>query len=492
MLFDLQADGAKLTHAKYDVCVCGTGPAGITVARDLASAGKRVVLLEAGGFEYSQRSQDVYAGTESGINTYNTSVQAGRLRYFGGTSNHWSGMCGVFDESDFWPERYHDLPGWPIARKSILAHLQEAASILDLKSTDFSPQILGNSKNASFEIRLSSMSPPTRFGTKFRDEIVKSKNIDLFINANVVDLHLQQTPGGHPDIDHVLVSNYRKDTAHVTAKRYVLALGSIENARILLNANKQLATGIGNHSGLVGKCFMEHLNVQIGRYVARPGGRLASESLGLGPTEQSIRRLRIGNGILALDHSAKPQEYGRLAPLRGMIRSGVCEFDTVREFARKFKDFSCAGDGAISTMIEQAPDKSNGVSLGSASDEFGIKRPHLHWTLTDVDRRTIRALGFELAKEFVANDLGRVQLNKFIVDATKEIEVWPHAHQMGTTRMSSDPKDGVVDVNCRVHSVANLYIAGSSVFPTGGGINPTFTIVMLSLRLAQHLRQLST
>jgi choline dehydrogenase-like flavoprotein len=235
---------------------------------------------------------------------------------------------------------------------------------------------------------------------------------------------------------------------------------------------------------------MEHLNVQFGRFVSGTGVPFNTSGVGLSPTNQTLRTLGIGNGILSLSTSSTPPESGRLAPVRKVVRQAVCEVDAVREFARKFKDFTCAGDGVISSLIEQAPDRSNNVTLSTESDAFGLKRPHLHWTLTDIDRRTVRALGFELAKTFVKYDFGRVRLNDFITNTTKEIEVWPHAHQMGTTRMSSEPKHGVVDTNCRVHSVANLYLSGSSVFPTGGGINPTLTIVMLSLRLARHLRQL--
>lgn len=491
MLFDLQKDRAVLSQKVYDVCICGSGPAGITVARELAAAGKKVVLLEAGGFDYSEESQANYAGTESGISTYNTSVSSDRLRYFGGTSNHWTGMCGVFDESDFWPERYHDLPGWPIARREILKFLPEAASILDLNTTDLASQPFGNPPWQTFEQRVTTMSPPTRFGIKYREEIVQSKNIDLFIHANVVDLHLAAQGVKLNHIDSLLVCNYQKQYAKVVAKRYILALGSIENARLLLNANKQSPQGVGNQSDFVGRCYMEHFNVQMGRFVTRNGAHLPAHGVGLSPTDSTLRDLDIGNGILSLSTSGEPTEYGRLAPIRKILRNAACQTDTVREFARKFKDFTCTGDGIISTMLEQAPDRRNRISLGTESDQFGLKRPHIHWELSDADRRTIRSLGFELAKNFVKYDLGRVQLNGFMTDPTKEIEVWPHAHQMGTTRMSADPNAGVVNSNCRMHEVNNLYIAGSSVFPTGGGINPTLTIVMLSIRLARHLQSQS-
>jgi choline dehydrogenase-like flavoprotein len=204
-----------------------------------------------------------------------------------------------------------------------------------------------------------------------------------------------------------------------------------------------------------------------------------------GPT---VNRLNVGHGILSLDVHLVPQESGRLGPVRGVLRKAACEIETVREFARRFKDFNCAGDGVINSLIEQAPDRNNRVTLSNDVDEFGLRRAHVHWVLGEADRRTVRALGFELAKELLALDVARVQLSAFITDTSKEIPVWGHAHQMGTTRMAAEPRYGVVDANCQVHGVGNLYVAGSSVFPTGGGINPTLTIVMLSLRLAKYLR----
>ncbi len=414
-------------------------------------------------------------------------VKRGRLRYFGGTSNHWTGMCGVFDDSDFQPKRYHDLPGWPIARKDILAHQSVAAQILELPTTDLSARAFGTPAWSTFEQRTTAQSPPTRFGIKYRAEIVASNNIDLYLHANVVDVRTKSTTGPLHHVDHLVVSNYRKEQAQVVAKRYVIAMGTIENARLLLHAGRDVPQGLGNQSGFVGQCFMEHLNVQIGRYVAGSNTPIIASGIGLGPTDATLHHFNIGNGILSLSTSAEPQEYGRLAPVRRLLRKSVCQSETVRDFSRKFQDFNCAGDGVISTLIEQAPDRRNRVTLSNERDEFGLQRPHLHWTLSDADKQTIRTLGLELARSFVHYNVGRVQLSDFVLDPQKEIPVWPHAHQMGTTRMSLLPEHGVTDSHCRLHNVSNLYVAGSSVFPTGGGINPTLTIVMLALRLARHL-----
>src|SRR6476646_765666 len=99
MLFDFNEAMPRVHEAKYDVCICGTGPAGITVARKLAKYGKKVLLLEAGGLSYSDDSQDHYKGKSVGREFY--WIESSRLRYFGGTSNHWAGICAIFDTTAF-------------------------------------------------------------------------------------------------------------------------------------------------------------------------------------------------------------------------------------------------------------------------------------------------------------------------------------------------------------------------------------------------------
>jgi choline dehydrogenase-like flavoprotein len=119
---------------------------------------------------------------------------------------------------------------------------------------------------------------------------------------------------------------------------------------------------------------------------------------------------------------------------------------------------------------------------------FGMRRVKLDWQVNSADYRTVRALGLEVAKEMARTGSARVQLADYILDESKEISAFgQHAHQMGTTRMSADPKFGVVDRNLKIHGFENIYVAGSSVFPTGGGTNPTLTVVMLAERLGHHL-----
>jgi len=499
MLFDFNEAWPRVTQAQYDVCVCGTGPAGITVARKLAARGKRVLLLEGGGLSYSDDSQNHYKGKSIGRPIYLDLI---RLRYLGGTSNHWTGLCALLDPITFEAKDDHSLPGWPISREQVLAGLQESMEILDIVGKD-----LGSSKQPGFMSPLFdryavTFSPPTRFFEKYGAEIRQSQQIDAFYNANLVDVVLTDNLAA---VKSLRVRNYRNQISDVVASHYVLALGGIENARILLIANHQISAGIGNHSGMLGRCFMESINVPIGRFLitdpefwqassdyetARASERLPGE-ISLVPSEALMRQHGIENGVIHFDANAPAEwalrAYGRLRVLKEFIHETGCSWPVLTELARHIVDFNCPGDGILQSIIEQVPNPNSRVTLVDDLDSFGLRRVQINWELTDADFKTIRVLSIEAAKEMARLNRARVQLAPFILDTSLDIPVSGFGHHMGTTRMSANPRFGVVDENCRVHGIANLYLGGSSVFPTCGGKNPTMTIVLLALRLGEHL-----
>ena len=143
--------------------------------------------------------------------------------------------------------------------------------------------------------------------------------------------------------------------------------------------------------------------------------------------------------------------------------------------------------GSIGTLIEQAPNLDSRVSLAHDVDQFGLNKARFDWQISAFDKHTIRQTAVTMAKEFAKSRLGSIRLADFILDETMDIEFGNHSHHMGTTRMSDNPKYGVVDSDSKVHDLDNLYIAGSSIFSTGGACNPTMPIVQLTLRLADHL-----
>lgn len=482
MIFDFNDETSRAkVRGRYDVCICGTGPAGITAALRLASHGKRVLLLEGGDLSYTDRSQNIYEGRSVGRKYWH--VQNGRLRYFGGTSNHWTGRCGLFDPIDFEPREYFGLPGWPIARDDVLARLDQAKEILDLGTQELVSQPDPRFISDTFEKSGFALSSPTRFSEKYEGDLRSSDRIDLFFNASLIEIVLNEDQAS---VDSLKLRSFDGAEAKVSASQYVLAMGAIETARILLNSNRQQRDGVGNQNGWVGRCFMEHLNVSVGRFLVTDLSFWKTD-WAVVPTPTLMRSENIGNGILHFEPDASPQSSGRLRVLKQFLRETSCKIPSLTAVARAVVDYDCPSDGLITTLIEQTPNSASRISLDKEVDELGLRRARLDWEFSEQDLRTIRTLSMKVAQEMARLDRARVQLAAFILDPKQEIEIGGHAHQMGTTRMASDPRFGVVNENCRVHGIRNLFIAGSSVFPTGGGTNPTLTVVLLALRLADHL-----
>jgi choline dehydrogenase-like flavoprotein len=487
MLFDFNEAWSRPSQALYDVCVCGTGPAGITIARKLAGHGKRVLLLEAGGLSFSEESQDHYKGKSLGKNTF-WWLETGRLRYFGGASNHWGGICAVIDTFNDEVTAEGRLPGWPISRKDAYHHLDEAKNILDIPGADYTPVKIPGFESPLFGRYVNFHSAPTRFAKKYGDEIRNSPQIDAFYNANVVDIRLGDSL---TRVKNLLVRTYDGKKVEVSAGRFVLALGAIENARTLLNANSQIPSGIGNQSDMLGRCFMESLGVHLGRFLVTDTTFFQSGGVDMVATQELVRTKNINNCVVHYASNYQVRSYtGRLRFVKNFLRDTACLSPTATSLARHIQDFNCPGDGVIHSLIEQEANRNSRVTLGDDLDTFGLRRIQINWQFSERDYRTMRVAAIESAKEMARLNRARAQLAPYILDPNLEIEgIGINGHHMGVTRMSADPRYGVVDGNCKVHGIDNLYVAGSSIFPRCGGRNPTMTIVALALRLGEHLSQ---
>lgn len=276
MIFDLELSAPGERHRGYDLCIAGGGVAGITLARDLALRGRRVLLLEAGGLDITEQSQNHYIGENIGRPYF--ALDTARLRYLGGTSNHWNGWCRPLDPSDF--EKHEHIPhsGWPIRKSDLDPYLVAASEILELRSQrsadrsaeDFggsfsADRVLEDSGDSFSEIAFRYSYPEVRFGTKYLQFLESNERIDVFLNANLVDVRM----AGSRVTEFVCANYGEPDRRHsFTAKSFVLAMGGIENARMLLNFSTQNSAGIGNDQDLVGRFFMEHFHLSCGFYAA--------------------------------------------------------------------------------------------------------------------------------------------------------------------------------------------------------------------------------
>lgn len=484
MIVDFEtAPADALASLHFDACIMGAGPAGITLARKLGARGFSVGLFEGGGLEQTQESQDLYKGP-IGAQPY-FPLDGARLRFFGGSSNHWGGWTRALDEHDFAPRDDHPMSGWPIGKADIDPYAGEADDILDLPGHFTPPDMFDGAAGTLVPGYFRFSNPTTRFGQKYREELRASERITVFLNANLVDIRLDDSRSSVTGA--VFRGLKRPGLVPVGARLFALCLGGIENPRALLNASSQVSAGIGNENDLVGRYFLEHPHVPVGNVVVR---RPITFMMVYSPTPEFMKAnhilsfgLRIGNFAIAPEGvftgAFKPQP------------DCAQPFEALLAGAMKGADPACpAHVGGAFIACEQALNPESRVRLAADRDRFGLRSAELDWNLSDMDLRTIRTAVKEAGRLMAEEDVGRLKVNDWILDETVRPnldQLWGGSHHMGTTRMSDDPKSGVVNANQRIHALDNLYVGGSSVFATSGHANPTYTIVQLTLRLGDHI-----
>jgi choline dehydrogenase-like flavoprotein len=508
-----------------EVCIIGAGAAGITLAREFDGAPFRVVVLESGGFEIDSDTHALYGGRSIGL-PYGD-LRGSRLRFLGGSTNHWGGICRPFEEADFEPRDGIPFTGWPIRKRHVDPYYNRAAQVLQLPSDRWDmdhwappnqprPIELASERIVSRAAQV----VPTELrslGRTHRDLLDQSRNVSVYLWANVTAIEVAE---GARIASSVRVATLSGNRFSVTAKVFILATGAIENARILLASNEQVTAGMGNQHGLVGRFFLEHprftaailaplephpnlsfYDPHVVRGFPMRGYMATSKEFQLAEELLDCQiRFEIGYG----EAPASPADFAqRLLTLAADIRSWqriampglplpVPYLSVVREGLRSPRDTYIYLSGrietlAVTTRFEQAPNPDSRLVLEAERDELGMQRVALDWQLNDADRRNVERTLELIGAEVSRAGIGRLQV---LYQAGSD---WPDdlnggQHHMGTTRMSDDPKQGVVDADCLVHGMSNLYIAGCSVYPTPGGATPTLTLIALAIRLADHLK----
>ena len=469
MIVDL--DSSPLTdfaNNQFDICIIGSGAAGITLALKLSQKNLKVALCEGGGLEYSINSQDSYIGRETG-DPYLT-LEGSRLRYFGGSKNHWAGWCHPFSPVDFKRGYLGKEFEWPISEQDLNPYLQEACDILEIHNDFDYPQ----TEHTDIKGTKTQFSPPVRFANKYKKELRNSKKIVLFLNSNLFELN-----GSYNTIHSACFKSFSGNTLTVNAKKFIFAMGGIENSRFLLWFKDKYKDKFFNTTTPIGQYWMEHPHFTLGQAIVDYRiGKVRFYSL---KSNVQIQQKILGCGFrLDLQPEGATEsmikEVSCLAPKLGRQLTSLAE-----------KNLICGV--RFRAAWEQAPVVSNKISLINDTDYFGIPRINLNWQKQAIDRHTLTQSIYNFNNWILNNNIGRIQLQDWLInnsDYPLNDELAGN-HHMGGTRMAADARFGVVNSDCQVFGSSNLYIAGSSVFTTSGANNPTLPIVQLSLRLAEHL-----
>jgi len=473
MIFQDMAAYRAANHTPR-VAIIGGGVAGITIARKLAAKGIPSVLFEAGGEEATEESQDFYKGTTIGDKYFDLDVT--RLRFLGGSSNHWAGWCRVLDVHDFAAKPYAPDTGWPITRAAIEPFLDETRDILGLPQFRPSRMITDD-----FQWMELIKSDPVHFGQKFRDELDTSSDIAVVLNTTVLEL-----TGNGKAVTGAKLFSAGTPAGDFTAPYFVVATGGLENSRLLLWSNVQSNGGVVPNAKALGRYWMEHPMYWAGNAYITDMSALELDRDGetfMIPTPEAMLKRGVMNFHIQLE----------TAPYHGtkkMIADMVCVAPDVTEWVSEALGSRLQCSARVHIDWEQPPIESNHVALSATErDAAGVPRMELHWKKGDLDRRTLVESMRMFGENFAAKDIGRLHISDWVMNG----EDWPADmeiagnHHMGGTRMGTDPATSVVDADCKVHGMENLYVAGSSVFTTAGQCTPTTTITALSLRLGEHL-----
>lgn len=496
MLVDaLTTDPGQIVEA--DVCIVGSGAAGITLARALDAGDRTVCVLEGGGLRRDRNTQSLYSGECLGtlLERRRGYISTSRLRLFGGTTGHWTGFCRPLDELDFMVRSWVPYSGWPITKADLNPYYSRAAEVVEIDPFDDAlDEGAGGPESVIFQndsivTRRYRFSPPTRFGRVYRRELTRSRRVTVWLNANVTSIDVDET-GSRVTQCQVSTLGGRRFVAR--AKTFVLATGGIENPRLLLASDAVHKTGLGNGNDLVGRFFMDHPHVGTGYVVltdrssalaSYQGGRGDHTMAALCPSPRAQER----HGLLNVGITLRSERIQRVSEAGGTplaIGPAVYRIDRLGEEGETSEVIQAPYARTLA-RAESAPNPDSRVTLDRDVDPLGVRRARLDWRLSELDRESIWRMMDLIAREFAANRRGRV-----LIDAREEAP-WQGfsggSHHMGTTRMGAGPSTSVVDGTSRLHGVSNLYVTGSSVFPTVGFANPTLTIVALSLRLADQV-----
>ena len=538
---------------RADFCVVGGGPAGITLAMELAKTGKSVVLLESGDLRPSAEAQALNVG-EVADETLHSPADKYRQRCLGGSTAIWGGRCVPFDPIDFDARRWMDHSGWPIGYEDVHRYYAAANALCEAGEYEYDARLavprgmrplLRGFTPRHFDMNgIERFSCPINFGERYQTRLREAANIRVLLRATVTRLIASRDGSRIVGID---VRGGQDGEFSVTAGQFVLAAGGIETPRLLLTSDDVHSRGIGNANDMVGRFYMSHVAGTIGSlqvngpkdavwhgYDVAADGTYCRRRIALRPDVQA--ELGLSNVVFRLHHPRIADPRHRTGPLSAIflaqnfisyeyakrlvsdtpptattwLRHGMNAladpFSTISFLSHWLRDRTLAERKYPSIIIrprtnlfsldfhaEQAPNRDSRVGLGNAIDRFGKRQVRVDWRYSRQDVDTV-AKSFDLLRaDLTEQDIGQLTLapGESDIETVVRRDGAYGGHHIGTARMAASAASGVADREGKVFGVNNLYIAGSALFPTSSQANPTLTIVAMTLRLADHLREMA-
>ena len=528
-----------------DVCIVGGGPAGIAVARELIGADLQVLLLESGGLGFDVVAQDANRGAVVSPEFTSAALSNGRHRQFGGTANLWLYRTIPDDGRRYarsLPPEALDLErtngaetsGWPVDAAALTPYLARAQHVWNGAAYDYEAATWATGAESPLRdgetdlvTRVSQHGPGDVFTFRYRDELIQAPNITVLPRTTALDFTTSRDGASVTGVD--AVDGEGSPTA-IRARAVVLCGGGVENARLLLASRIGSPGGPANQHDNVGRYLTDHPEFTMGAIdldATIDATRFADYDLRwVGPTlvsnfvtlREDVKRaeglLNVSGALVAHGHGYGSATHRAIASIlagraQHGVRSLVRDLLTVgrhpdhlialmrsRREGPAFREFSggwSTSGRRLSTLevhgaSEQTPDRENRISLSREPDHYGRPRAELHWSWSADDRRNVARSVELIGRAFAEARIGQFRAWTRL-DSGASVRFDGLHHPMGSTRIDADPRLGVVDANLQVHGVEHLFVAGSSIFPTGHGYaNPTLSVLAFAIRLGDHLR----
>ena len=509
------------TSVESTVCIAGAGAAGLTLAYHLGRRKIPVCVVEAGDFSFDRATQKLACGDSSGL-PYDPGST--RFRFFGGSTNAWGALLRPISAHCFRRRKWLGDAEWPFERRVLDPYYEEAYAFLDVDTEHADgrsrrdeleraaeDQIMFDDDR--LETRISPLARRGIFKDKTKPGLERDTHSKLLLNANVVEV---ETCPDSRQVGGLRLRTLCGTEVICRAKIFILCMGGLENARLLLLSDRCNSRGLGNAHDLVGRYFMDHPRLFCGRLHPANGQhglkfydptyrfKHMPSVASLSVSEHVQKREELLDGRFYFFPVFRGQDissFDDLVWLKWKLRATRSLDVTGADLAKilwRAPSLALAAAGhltradtllkhyAIVHTLETAPSHDSRVTLGSRRDALGSRCVHVDWRLGSREKQSIRHAHEVLTDVARKHRIGTIETVHDVLDADP-LPAKTSWHHMGTTRMHADPREGVVDADCRLHESDNLYVAGSSVFPTGGDDVPTLTIVALAIRLAEHI-----
>jgi len=539
-----KVDFELIGSIKVDVCVVGSGLVGSCIAAELVEKGLSVLVLESGQESPNRRTQSLSDAVITNLR-FHEPMSAAVSRSYGGTSRLWGGRCSTLDDIDFIERRYVPHSGWPFGHNELSRFYRTAGKFLAL-GNEILPGHAGSpciSKRGLSIEQHEYWANETRI-FKLLQTFKSFKKVNLILDATVIDIEVDASTGA---VEGLVVAQDKKRIIFRGAQSYVLALGGVETARLLLVAKANNPNAFASHKA-IGRYYIGHVSGSIAKIKFSNPNYARHFSFMERATYSSRRRLTLSDSVLNSGHLPNiafwpdnprigdpTHKNGFLSAIYLILSIHGLNARLLPEALRRVEfqdpskyldhvwnciiDFSSVIAGAINMArqrfikgrrlprwftlnaentyplhfhAEHRPNADNRVTLADSKDILGMPSAKIEFDFSGEDCAGVYDAHVALNEALVMNGIGALEFHHSREDfiSQKAGCLADGLHQIGTTRMTEGPQDGVVDRNCKVFGITNLFIAGSAIFPTSGQANPTFPAIAFAMRLAEHLAAL--